>query len=73
MMDAPKTIKEALALRYCKWGGNPKGVAYTPARCASEVWPYTGLPYQCLRRPGHGPSCLYCKQHAAKFEKQRRG
>ena len=50
-------------LRYGEWAGNPKGNPYYPARCAYEVFPSRGISYQCLRKPGHGPKDLFCKQH----------
>jgi hypothetical protein len=60
------SLEEASGKRYGKWGGNPKGKKYTAERCAYEVkHGYIGA--QCYRKPGHGPSGLYCKQHAKFF------
>ena len=48
------------------WAGLPQGTAEDLNRCVVSVsdhtsWPHSG---QCKRRRGHGPSGLYCKQHA---------
>uniref|UniRef100_A0A6H2A3R7 Uncharacterized protein n=1 Tax=viral metagenome TaxID=1070528 RepID=A0A6H2A3R7_9ZZZZ len=64
--DYPKTLEEARAYRYNQWAGNPKGWPYQGGRCAYEVWRNI-LGYQCSRKNGHGPSGLYCKQHAKKL------
>jgi hypothetical protein len=69
MINAPKTIEEARALRYRTWGGNPKGYAYREGYCAESV-PDGGrsvLSHQCERKNGHGPDGLYCKQHAKRY------
>jgi hypothetical protein len=62
MLNPPKTREEAEKRRYGKWK-----VAWTPSSCAYDV---RGGRYfnQCLRKPGHGPDGLYCKQHAKKVE-----
>lgn len=54
--------------RYGQWAGNPMGQREDPVRCIKEVWPQDGrsIPYQCLRKRGHGKDGLYCKQHAKK-------
>lgn len=62
MFDLPKTKEEAAQKRYNRWGGNPKGNAYDPKRCAYEIWD-NHLTHQCSRKNGHGPDELYCKQH----------
>lgn len=50
---------------YGQWAGNPKGTQEDPTRCVEEVC--SGgremTFYQCLRKRGHGPDGLYCKQH----------
>lgn len=58
----------AVLRRYGIWAGNPKGHLEDLSRCVEEVWPTTGfgIPYQCLRKRGHGPIGLHCKQHAKK-------
>lgn len=65
-MEYPKTLEEARKLRYGQWSGDPKGHKYDDVFCAYEVLGESGfgLPYQCQRKNGHGPSGLYCKQHA---------
>jgi len=72
MFDHPKTLEEAARTRYNSWAGNPNGNTYRPGRCAYEVQePGRGIFfYQCLRKPGHGPDSLYCKQHAKRVEKE---
>ena len=68
-LNGPRTVKEAMEHRYgCCWI-NEKGNPYNPDRCALEV----GMAHdeggqQCSRKPGYGPSGLYCKQHAKIFE-----
>lgn len=67
MRDYPKTRPEAEAFRYNKWSGNPKGTQWDPSRCAEQVAAYFGRwpSYrQCWKKPGHGPSGLYCWLHA---------
>ena len=51
---------------YGSWAGNPRGHSEDPNRCIVQVWPRRGgwAPYQCLRKRGHGPGGLFCKQHA---------
>lgn len=48
--------------RYNVWAGNPNGVPEDVTRCIREIG---GLAhqYQCMRKRGHGPDGLYCKQH----------
>lgn len=67
MLNPPMTKEEAEKVRYDKWSGNPKGFAYDQECCAYEI-SSGGLPWQCSRKPGHGPDGLYCKQHARKVE-----
>lgn len=76
MNRPPLTKKEAEKLMYNKWVENPEGTPYKPHKCAYAVYsaPYGGRFFQCSKNPGHGPSHLYCKQHAkmvAASEKQR--
>lgn len=64
-MSFPKNHK------YGQWGGNPGGVKEDLTRCREEVWPGNGggwIPYQCLRKRGHGKGGEFCKQHARKYE-----
>ena len=66
-MANPKTLEEARAKRYNKWGGNPDGDDYCEGDCAGTVYDITsGLFYQCTRKNGRGPTSLYCWQHAEK-------
>ena len=71
MIVYPKTREEAMRTRYQVWVGNPKGHPYDPYACAAKVWGIGTrfLPYQCCRKPGHGPDGLYCKQHARMVER----
>ena len=63
-MFGPKTKAEA---REWKYGPPYDGKAYSDSRCAYNVFPPGRWgSYQCLRKPGHGPDKLYCKQHAKK-------
>jgi len=73
MIDLPRTREEAEAYRYHRWAGAPAGHPYRPNQCAYEIW--QGFhSYQCLRKPGHGPGNLYCKQHAKILaERERSG
>lgn len=58
---------------YGRWAGNPKGNPEDPTRCVEEVC--SGgremTFYQCLRKRGHGPEGLYCKQHDPEAVKRR--
>lgn len=60
--------KENIATR--RYGRIPalgrEGMAYEPGMCAEEVCSNDRFRdfSQCLRKPGHGPDGLYCKQHA---------
>ena len=68
-MSGPKSKAEAINWRYRKWRGSPSGSPYDPNRCAESV-PDGGrsvLFHQCLRKNGHGPEGLYCKQHAKRY------
>ena len=57
--------------RYGQWAGEPNGRPYVPSRCAFEVFPPRGIPYQCRRkRVSDG---LFCKQHAAKMAARTEG
>ena len=70
MYKAPKTKAEARVKRYGAWAGCQKGQRYDSDRCAEEVWGGgSHIPYQCSRKPGHGPDGLYCKQHAKMHQK----
>ncbi len=64
MINAPKTKEEARRYGYSKWAGNPKGIPYQEDQCAYEAWEVRWGSHQCPRKDGHGPSELYCKQHA---------
>lgn len=67
--DAPKTLAEARAYRYGEWSGQPRGSAYSEARCAMEVCPSGAwIMRQCNKAKGYGPAGLYCKQHAKRIE-----
>ncbi len=54
---------------YDVWAGNPKGTLEDGARCIKTVW-IRWHDHQCLRKRGHGPDGLYCKQHAATKERR---
>ena len=69
MIDAPKTLEEALKYKYNRWAANPKGDSYRMGYCAYEVW-WAVSSYQCSRKSGYGPDGLYCKQHAKMVERQ---
>ncbi len=50
---------------YRQWAGNPKGQKEDITKCIKSV-PDGGrscLSHQCMRKRGHGPDGLYCKQH----------
>ena len=70
MFDPPKTLKEAKKFKYGTWAGNPKGSSYQDGYFFYEVYPNDRIciPHQCLRKNGHGPAGLYCKQHAKMVE-----
>lgn len=70
-MSNLQTLEEAAKYHYGSWSGDPSGNRYDAKRCAYEVYPTTGgwVPYQCHRKPGHGPAKLYCKQHAKKVSR----
>lgn len=67
MLKFPKTLQEAEAYKYNRWGGNPEGTPYLSKECAYEVCSNSFF-YQCSRKNGHGPAGLYCKQHAKMVE-----
>lgn len=58
--------------RYGQWAENPNGNPEDPNRCIAEVkiqWLFRERTLeQCLRKRGHGPGGLYCKQHAKMVE-----
>lgn len=59
---------------YGRWAGKPKGTQEDPTRCVEEVCA-GGRDmhfYQCLRKRGHGPDGLYCKQHDPEAVERRR-
>ena len=60
------TKDEAKKYGYNRWAANPKGNPYDESQCAYEVHinDRGGGFHQCQKKPGHGPSGLYCKQHA---------
>ena len=74
-MRDPMTREEAENPRYRVWAGKPNGYPYDPARCAADVadGDRSCLFHQCIRKPGHGPDDLYCKQHAARLLARVRG
>ena len=69
MLDAPKTVKEALKIKYGR-NAYRKGDPYDKNLCAYEVWngPLGMASNQCSRKNGHGSCNLYCKQHAKRLE-----
>ena len=67
MMQNPKTLEDAMKRKYGVRGQSD----YCDCRCAFEVLAYNNRwpnYHQCERKPGFGPGCLYCKQHAKKVE-----
>lgn len=70
MFDPPTTSEEVAQHKYGRDEGIYKPAKYNPLRCAYEVSepPYYIHSAQCLRKPGHGPGQLYCKQHAKKIQ-----
>ena len=72
MISPPKSRKEAETFSYGNWAGKPDGHKYDPKQCAYEV-PCGGrsvLFHQCVKKPGHGPDGIYCKQHAKRLAQQ---
>jgi hypothetical protein len=70
MIDPPKTIREAVKVRY---GGSSFSTEtkYNIHRCAYKVWNggRSGMTSsQCSFKNGHGPAKLYCKTHAKKVK-----
>jgi hypothetical protein len=55
--------------RYRVWAGNPDGRKEDVSRCVCSVSEggRSVLSSQCMRKRGHGPDGLYCKQHASKI------
>lgn len=74
MQNPPKTRAEAENTTYVMYVGDLAGYKYNQDQCADKVW-LRGEehPRQCRRKPGHGPSGLYCAQHARKVEAMRNG
>ncbi len=69
MPDYPETPEEARTWRYGQWGGNPNGRPYNPKKCAYAVMSEGFcIDYQCLRKPGHGPHGMFCRNHARIIE-----
>lgn len=69
-------MKENMGTRiYGAWAGNPEGTTEDETRCIKEVWEQGRVirAYQCLRKRGHGPEGLYCKQHAKMNERRGQG
>ncbi len=68
--DAPRTIEEAQKIRYNRWAGNPRGVAFDKSRCAFEVSEHgkSCLFHQCTRNTGSEPGGLYYRIHAKKIK-----
>lgn len=66
MIDAPKTLGDAVKYRYGCWAGNLAGKKYQAGICAMGVWGNGrwAMEHQCARKNGHGVHGLYCKQHA---------
>lgn len=64
MINPPRTREEAEKMTYrSRYLGHEIGLI--ESQCAFAVWKFRGHT-QCSRKPGHGPACLYCKQHAKK-------
>ncbi len=66
MIGHPKTIKEAREYNYGISPG-PGKISYYEGCCAYEVSgviAHYRVSRQCLKKNGHGPGLLYCKQHA---------
>jgi hypothetical protein len=64
-MGEPMTIEKARATHYGGYRNEP----YREGFCVERV-PDGGrspLSHQCTRKNGHGPSGLYCRQHAKRF------
>ena len=58
----PRSREQAERYRYGITSQNQAGDPYDPDRCAAEVtsvWHHR----QCRRRPGYGPSSMFCRQH----------
>ena len=55
---------------YGQWAGDPNGRKEDESLCIEEVWSNDrwSKGYQCLRKRGHGPNGLFCKQHGNKAE-----
>lgn len=70
MFDPPRTLGEAKVYRYGDLGRGKCGDLYRDNRCAYAVWDKWN-DHQCYRKKGHGPSGLYCKQHAKVLEKRK--
>lgn len=71
MINPPKTIEEARAYRYGKWGGNERGTPYKEGFCAEGVWTNErwSREYQCERKATKG---LFCGQHDPEAKERRR-
>ena len=68
-MDVPNIDADGVR-RYGQWAGNERGMPEDVTRCVAQVWSNsTWVPYQCLRKRGHGPGGLYCKQHGRMAER----
>lgn len=70
-MWAPKVQADGFR-RYRCWAGNPAGRRENKLNCIASVADggRSVLSHQCARKRGHGPSGEFCKQHAAKAERQ---
>jgi hypothetical protein len=63
MPEYPKTIEDAKNMRYGELDQYP----YIEGKCVNHT--DTVQKWQCLRKNGHGPSGLYCWQHAKMIKK----
>lgn len=64
MLNPPRTLEEAKEYIYPR-----KWHRWLVGQCAFPMRDPTRGYYQCPESTGHGPSGLYCKQHARMIEK----
>lgn len=72
--DFPLTLEEAKSRRYRQRAGEPQGTRYDPAHCAATVpdGGWSCLFHQCMKKPGKGPSGLYCGIHARQLDRYQK-